>query len=141
MVPQGPGPRQAETCSSSSPDDCTLVVTDITPSDTRRSTPFPKPSIEELRSATRFRQEPKTAFAMIHSSAGENLRLEVFDESLFGICLVLADTRGLSVGDEVALNYASSAMNAMVKHVTPFKEGFYLVGLATRPVIDKDADL
>ena len=70
---------------------------------------------------------------------GENLRVEIYDESLFGICLVMADTRGFSVGDEIELTYASTAMQATVKHVTPHKEDFYLVGLATRPVIDENA--
>ena len=91
---------------------------------------------EESRGATRFRQEPKTAFALIRPSAGETLRVEIFDESLFGICLVMADTRSLTVGDEFALTYASSDMLATVRHVTPHKENAFLIGLATRPVIE-----
>jgi hypothetical protein len=93
-------------------------------------------SHEESRGATRFRQEPKTAFALIRPAAGETLRVEIFDESLFGICLVMADTRGLTVGDEFALTYASTDMLATVRHVTPHKDDSFLVGLATRPVIE-----
>jgi hypothetical protein len=95
-------------------------------------------SHEESRGATRFRQEPKTAFALIRPSAGATLRVEIFDESLFGICLVMADTRGLTVGDEFALTYASTDMRATVRHVTPHKEDSFLVGLATCPVIEAD---
>ena len=97
------------------------------------------PLAEELRGATRFRQEPKTAFATIRHSVGASLRVEIYDESLFGICLVMADTRGLSVGDEIELTYASTAMQATVKHVTPHKEESFLVGLATRPMIDQNS--
>lgn len=109
-------------------------MTDNTATNPTRTAAHSPP--EESRGATRFRQEPKTAFALIRPSAGETLRVEIFDESLFGICLVMADTRGLTVGDEFELTYASTDMLATVRHVTPHKENAFLVGLATRPVIE-----
>jgi hypothetical protein len=117
-----------------------LTVNDAFSSANLHRTALPaKPNPEGFRSATRFRQEAKTAFAILHQSVGDNLRVEIHDESLFGICLVMPDTRGLAVGDELDLTYASTAMQATVKHVTPYKDDFYLVGLSTRPVIDDDA--
>jgi hypothetical protein len=121
-----------------------LSIPTVTDNSIPRPSPAPlaaKTSAEELRTASRFRQEPKTAFVTIRHSVGENLRVEIYDESLFGICLVMPDTRGLTVGDEIELTYASIAMHATVKHVTPHKEEFYLVGLATRPVIDESSVL
>jgi len=109
---------------------------DIRPS-THGTAPPADLTTEESRRATRFRQEPKTAFALIHESpVGENLRVEVFDESLFGICLVMADTRGLVVGTEVEMSYFASPLHATVKHITQRENGAFLIGLATRPLLD-----
>jgi len=85
----------------------------------------------ESRTATRFRQEPKTVFAILQQPQCAKSRVEVHDESLFGICLTMADTRGLQVGDEVELSYCASLMHGTVKHITPCENGVFLVGLAT----------
>ena len=96
-------------------------------------------TMDDLRTATRFRQEPNTAFATIRHSVGGNLRVEVYDESLFGICLVMSGSCEMSVGDEIELIYTSTPLHGTVKHVTPYKDGSYLVGLATLPVSGEPA--
>jgi hypothetical protein len=85
---------------------------------------------QELRQSTRFRKEPGTDFAVIWRQPGDELLAEVYDESLTGICLVMADASHYPVGAEADLVYHATAMHGEVRHVTPRANGTYLVGLA-----------
>ncbi len=86
--------------------------------------------IEDLRQSTRFRKEPGTDYAVIWRQPGEELLAEVYDESLTGICLVLADASHYPVGAEADLVYHTTTMRGEVRHVTPQDNGTFLVGLS-----------
>lgn len=89
------------------------------------------PATEEMRCASRFRLEPKTVFAMLRVPDGQDHRVEVHDESLFGICLAMAETYGLTVGSEVDLSYFAIPLHGTVRHITPAADGVFLIGLST----------
>lgn len=86
--------------------------------------------LDDLRQSTRFRKEPGTDFAVIWRQPGEELLAEVFDESLTGICLVLADPGRFPVGTSAELVYHATPLHGTVRHVTPQADGTFLVGLS-----------
>jgi len=86
--------------------------------------------VEDLRQSTRFRKEPGTDFAVIWRQPGEELLAEVYDESLTGICLVLADASHYPIGAEADLIYHATTLHGEVRHVTPQDNGTFLVGLS-----------
>lgn len=85
--------------------------------------------LEDLRQSTRFRREPGTDFAVIWRQSSEEL-VEVYDESLTGICLVLPDPSGFAVGTQADLVYHDVPLHGEVRHVTPQANGMFLVGLS-----------
>jgi hypothetical protein len=97
--------------------------------------------VDDLRGSTRFRKEPGTDFAVVWQQPGDELLVEVYDESLTGICLVTPDTGRFAVGSEAWLVYHAQTLHGQVRHVTPREDGVVLVGLATHawPADDDDA--
>jgi hypothetical protein len=85
---------------------------------------------DDQRQSTRFRKEPGTDFAAIWRAGCEAVLAEVYDESLTGICLVMADASGYPVGTKAELFYRSTPLVGEVRHVTPQPGGGFLVGLA-----------
>jgi hypothetical protein len=100
------------------------------PSDPLRPRPVCDFGLEDLRQSTRFRKEPGTDFAVIWRPGGEEVLAEVYDESLTGICLVLADTSQFPVGTLAELIYHATPLHGEVRHVTPQPDGSFLVGFA-----------
>jgi hypothetical protein len=96
--------------------------------------------VEDLRGSTRFRKEPGTDFAVVWQQPGDELLLEVYDESLTGICLVAPEAGRFSVGSEVWLAYHAQTLHGSVRHVTPREDGVVLVGLATHAWPGEDDD-
>jgi hypothetical protein len=86
--------------------------------------------LDDLRQSTRFRKEPGTDFAVIWRQPGAEVLAEVYDESLSGICLVLADASHFPVGAEAELVYHATPLHGEVRHVTPQDNGTCLVGLS-----------
>jgi len=85
---------------------------------------------DDQRQSTRFRKEPGTDYALFTSPGCEAVWAEVYDESLTGICLVLADPSGLRVGTKAELVYRETPLHGEVRRVTPQADGSYLVGFA-----------
>ena len=89
-------------------------------------------AFEDLRQSTRFPKEPGTDFAVICWAGGEGVLAEVHDESLTGICLVMAQASGLAVGTLAELVYHDTPLHGEVRHVTPRADGKYFIGLSCR---------
>jgi hypothetical protein len=85
-------------------------------------------SFEEQRQATRFRKEPDTEFAVIRLLVGVELLAEVYDESLSGLGLIVADASSVSVGTTATIVYQGDALCATVRHVNPRPDGTFFVG-------------
>jgi hypothetical protein len=96
---------------------------------------------DDLRQSSRFRKEPGTDFALFTAPGREAVWTEVYDESLTGICLVLANLRGLEVGMKTELVYRETPLSAEVRHVTPQPDGSFLVGLACERALKPEAQV
>ena len=83
---------------------------------------------EEQRQATRFRKEPDTEFAVIRLLVGVELLAEVYDESLTGLGLIVADASNVSVGTTATIVYQGDALAASVRHVNQRPDGTFFVG-------------
>src|SRR5262245_12541548 len=86
--------------------------------------------LEDHRQSTRFLKEPGTDFAVVRQPTGEEVLVEVHDESLTGICLVLSDASCYPVGTLARLVYHATLLVGEVRHVTPRVDGTFLVGLS-----------
>lgn len=93
--------------------------------------------VDELRQSQRFPKEPGSTFAVIWRSGGEDLLVEVRDDSLGGLGLLVDDRWRIAVGDEVAIVYAGRCVHAVARHVEPHDDGRSLVGFeCDRPLAD-----
>ena len=84
--------------------------------------------VEEQRQATRFRKEPDAEFAVVRLLVGVELLAEVYDESLTGLGLIVADASNFSVGTTATIVYQGDALCATVRHVNPRPDGTFFVG-------------
>jgi hypothetical protein len=87
---------------------------------------------DDLRQSTRFPKEPETDFAVVWQVPGSEFLVEVHDESLTGICLVMADAANFPVGAEAEVVYHATILHGVVRHVTPRGDGTFLVGMETQ---------
>jgi hypothetical protein len=88
--------------------------------------------LDENRQASRFEQEPGTDFAVIWQTAGEELLVEVHDESLTGLGVIMTDVASYPVGAEATIVYHGSVLHGEVKNLAPHHEGAWLVGWECR---------
>ena len=86
------------------------------------------PIVEELRDSTRFRKDRGCDHAHIWFPAELERTVEVHDESLSGLGLYIADTRGFHIGREVGIVYADGFYRGVVRLLTPDKSGRMVVG-------------
>ena len=85
---------------------------------------------EEQRQATRFRREENTDFAAIWRESGEEILVEVHDESLTGLGIIVDDdTLDLKLGSHVQVVYAGEYLQGEVRHITMQPHGKKLIGL------------
>jgi hypothetical protein len=110
----------------------TLIVTVPDSPMPREAASAMERAIEEQRCASRFRLEPQTVFARMRLVSQPAKEVEVYDESLFGICLVMADTQGMAIGMELELQYFATALMGTIRHITPGSNDVFLVGISTR---------
>jgi hypothetical protein len=94
--------------------------------------PLPRPTNtlpqDEQRRATRFRKEPDTEFVVVRLLVGAELLAEVYDESLGGLGLIVADASSIAVGSEAVIVYHGDTLEATVRHVNPRSDGTFFVG-------------
>jgi hypothetical protein len=94
--------------------------------------PLPNPSStlppEEQRRATRFRKEPDTEFVVIRLLVGAELLAEVYDESLGGLGLIVADASGVQVGAAALIVYHGDTLDVTVRHINSRPDGTFFVG-------------
>jgi hypothetical protein len=86
----------------------------------------------ERRESTRFPKEPGTDFAVIWRNRGDEQLVEVLNESLGGICIVMADVANFPVGAEATLVYHNDVLRGIVRHIQSRDDGMYLVGFECR---------
>jgi hypothetical protein len=84
----------------------------------------------ERRESTRFPKEPGTDFAQVCLATGETRLVEVQNESLGGLCVVMSETTGLTVGSRVRLIYHRDVLHGEVRHITQRPDGSFVVGFA-----------
>jgi hypothetical protein len=84
--------------------------------------------LTERRESTRFPKEPGTDFAVVRRNPGDERLVEVYDESLGGICVVMDDASDFAVGTKATLIYHHDELRGTVRHVDPGPDGRYLVG-------------
>jgi hypothetical protein len=93
-----------------------------------RSRPVWNAAVEERRQSTRFPKERGADSAVIWQHPGREKLVDVYDESLHGICLVLADLETLKIGSKATIVYHSNVLDAIVRRITPQPDGTFLVG-------------
>lgn len=86
-------------------------------------------TLEEQRSATRFRCEPGMEYAAVWQTPGEERLLEVFDESLGGLALLVPSRDAWPVGTDLTVAYRGELLQAQVRHQTPHTNDRVLIGL------------
>src|SRR5690349_3122998 len=91
-------------------------------------------SREDSRTASRFIQEERTQFAAIWHIPGDERLVEVFDESLHGLCLVSDDPELRELGREWHIAYAGAFSLATVRHAELQPDGRYHIGLECRGI-------
>jgi hypothetical protein len=89
--------------------------------------------LAERRESSRFAKEPGTDFAVLWRTPGEEALVEVHDESLGGICVVMADAHGYPLGTEATLVYHNDVLQGRVRHIDRRADGMFLVGFECRP--------
>jgi len=90
--------------------------------------------LDERRAASRFRREEGTDFAVIWREPGEELRVEVHDESLKGLGIVVDSKLGLEVGSRLHVVYRGEYMDGEVRHIEQKGER-YRIGLRCRRML------
>ena len=89
-------------------------------------------SLTERRESTRFPKEPGTDFAVVWRTRGDEQLFEVYDESLGGLCVVMADVHNFPLGVEATLVYHKDVLKGTVRHIDLRDDGMYLVGFECR---------
>lgn len=84
--------------------------------------------LDEHRQASRFEQEPGTDFAVVWQVPGEELLVEVHDESLTGLGVIMTDMATYHLGTEATIVYHGSVLQGEVKHIEHHADGTWLVG-------------
>jgi len=95
---------------------------------------YPLPDLDpaELRQSTRFRKEPGTDSAIVWQHSGQEQLVDVYDESLGGMCLVLPNAIGFAVGSTATIVYHTDVLEGTVRNVRPQADGTFLVGFQCR---------
>lgn len=99
----------------------------------RVSDPMLNAGLDELRQSTRFRKEPGADSAVVWQVRGQEQLVDVYDESLGGICLVLRKVGTFAVGTTATIVYHSDVMEGTVRHIDPQADGTFLIGFECRP--------
>ena len=90
--------------------------------------------LDERRTSTRMRKDPHTDFAAIWQADDEPLLVEVYDESLGGMCLVLEDIAAYAIDSEIEILYKSTILRGIERHIKSRPDGTHLVGFECRPL-------
>lgn len=85
--------------------------------------------LDERREASRFERDHDCDFAVIWNYAGEEIVVEVHDESVTGLGILVDDRLDLQLGSQVRVLYAGEHLQGEVRHLTPQADGTNLVGL------------
>lgn len=93
----------------------------------------PHVGVDDQRAASRFGREPDTDYALVWFQPGEELLLEVQNESLGGLAVATNDPAPYTVGNSLMVVYHGSVLRGEVRHVLPRPDGSYLVGLRCQP--------
>ena len=86
-------------------------------------------AVAERRKSTRYPKDRDTDFAVIGRSEGEEILVEVHDESLGGLAVYMHDVTGFEVGQELTVVYQGTSMRATVRHIEPQSDGDFVMGL------------
>lgn len=92
----------------------------------------PSDTLEEQRTATRFRCEPGMEYAAVWQTPGDERLLEVHDESLGGLALLVPARDAWPVGTELTVAYRGELLQARVRHQFLQADARVLVGLQCR---------
>ncbi|MCA9198788.1 MAG: PilZ domain-containing protein [Planctomycetales bacterium] len=92
--------------------------------------------VDEQRQATRFPYAEGTKVAAVWREPGDELLVDVHDESLGGLGIIVDSTLGLEVGSCLNVIFAGEYMDGEVRHIEQIGDR-YLVGLRCQKVIDK----
>ena len=95
---------------------------------------------DERRQATRFPREEGTAFAVIWRKPGEEIVVEVHDESLTGLGILVDAELDLQPGGYVYVVYAGAYMQGEVMHSLTQPEGKVLVGLRCQRLLREETE-
>jgi hypothetical protein len=93
--------------------------------------------LTEERSASRFRKEPESSYAVLLHPQQEILA-EVYDESLGGLAVCVARGAAFAVGQELNVIYLGSFLHARVVRVEPRGDGRFLVAFACQPLLPRE---
>lgn len=116
-----------------SPKESPLQV-DVVPTSSPISVQQYRLLVEERREASRFGRESGTDFAVIWRESGEELLVEVQDESLTGLGILVESSLGLEVGSRLNVVYTGEYLDGEVRHIQ--QDGEQLrVGLRCRRMI------
>ena len=88
--------------------------------------------LKELRQSTRFRKEPGADSAVIWQQPGQERFVDVYDESLGGLCLVMPDVAGFEIGKTATIVYHADVLEGEVRNIHPQADGTFLVGFQCR---------
>ena len=91
--------------------------------------------LEERREASRFGRERGTDFAFVWRESGEELLVEVQDESLTGLGILVESKLGFEVGSRLHIVYTGEYMDGEVRHIQQEGER-YRVGLRCRRMLN-----
>jgi PilZ domain-containing protein len=96
------------------------------------SDPLLDTGLDELRQSTRFRKEPGTDSAVIWLKSGQEQLVDVYDESLGGLCLVIPGAAGFNLGSIATIVYHADVLEGTVRNIRPQADGTFLVGFQCR---------
>ena len=89
---------------------------------------------DDQRRESRVLIDPGTDHAVVWQQPGDELLYAVHDESLHGLCLVMASAAKFPVGATATIVFHHDCLDAVVRHVDAQADGSYLVGFECRPV-------
>ena len=96
--------------------------------------------LDEMRGSTRFEREEGTDFAVIYRETGEEILVDVHDESLTGLGILVDSDLDLRVGNHVHVIYAHEYLSGNVRHITRQPCGRYIIGLSCQRLLPKTTD-
>lgn len=97
-------------------------------------------AIDERRRESRFPKEAGVERAVVWQQPGDELLVDVHDESLHGLGLILPDAASFPIGAAATIVYQHEVYDATVRHVERLPSGASLVGFECRPFIPNDTE-